>query len=406
MTPTPVRASVIVVSRHRPDHLAICLRGLAQLDHPEFEVIVVADPEGLAIAEGLPVKRVAFDEANISVARNAGIATAAAPVIAFIDDDAVPEPAWLCRLTAPFADPRVVAAGGFVRGRNGISYQWKASQTDRLGISHALSVDEVQATLLPPPPNGAIRTEGTNCAFRRDAVATIGGFDTALRFFLDETELNLRLAETGGLTAIVPGAQVHHGFAASARRKADRTPTDLHEIGASSAVFWRKHAPAKAIPEARAALMEAQRARLENYVADGRMSRSEVGPLLHSLTEGLDAGEARAIEPLPAIGPSPDAFLPFPVGPRPRRIVAGRIWQARAKRAEAAGAVTQGAVVSLFLFAPSIRRHRVRFHPDGYWEQSGGLWGKSDRGQPAFFPWRFAARLRREIARIAPFRAR
>ncbi|MCT2541050.1 glycosyltransferase family 2 protein [Sedimentimonas flavescens] len=404
MSPAPVRTSVIVVSRHRPEHLSLCLRGLAQLDHPDFEVIVVADPEGLAVTEALPVKSILFDEANISAARNAGIVVAAAPVIAFIDDDAVPEPTWLCRLTTPFADPRVVAAGGFVRGRNGISYQWKASQTDQLGVSHGLNVAGGQATLLPPPPEGAIRTEGTNCAFRRDAVAARGGFDPAFRFYLDETDLNLRLAASGGLTAIVPGAQVHHGFAPSARRRADRTPTDLHEVGASSAVFWRKHAPSATIPKARTALIEAQRARLADYRAGGRLSRAELGPLIQSLTEGLEAGETRPIDPLPAIGPASDAFLPFPAGSLPRRIIAGRIWQARAKRAEAARAVAQGAVVSLFLFAPSIRRHRVRFHPEGYWEQSGGLWGKSDRDQPAFTPWRFAARLRHEIARIAPFR--
>ena len=406
MNAAPVRTSVIVVSRHRPEHLALCLRALAQLDHPDFEVIVVADPEGLAVTEGLPIKRVAFDEANISAARNAGIAVAAAPVIAVIDDDAVPEPTWLSRLSAPFADPQVVAAGGFVRGRNGISYQWKASQTDRLGVSHALTVDEAQTSLLPPPQGGAIRTEGTNCAFRRDAVAAMGGFDPAFRFYLDETDLNLRLAASGGLTAIVPLAQVHHGFAASARRRDDRTPTDLHEIGASSAVFWRKHRPADEIPGATARLVAEQRARLAGYVADGRLSRAALAPLLQTLTEGLRDGTTRPIDPLPAIDPAGAPFLPFAAGPRPRRIIAGRIWQTRTKRAEAARVVAEGAIVSLFLFAPSIRRHRVRFHPDGYWEQSGGLWGKSERDEPAFTPWRFAARLRREIARIAPFRGR
>ena len=38
-----VRTSVIVVSRHRAAALTRCLTGLAQLDHPDFEVIVVAD---------------------------------------------------------------------------------------------------------------------------------------------------------------------------------------------------------------------------------------------------------------------------------------------------------------------------------------------------------------------------
>ena len=41
--------------------------------------------------------------------------------VAFIDDDAVPEPSWLCRLVAPFEDPGVAGTGGYLRGRTGIS---------------------------------------------------------------------------------------------------------------------------------------------------------------------------------------------------------------------------------------------------------------------------------------------
>ena len=104
-------ASVIVVSRHRAAALGRCLMALAQQDHPQIEVIVVADPEGLAAskATGLALKLVPFDEANISAARNLGLAAAGAPVVAFIDDDAVAEPTWISRLCAAFADPKVVA---------------------------------------------------------------------------------------------------------------------------------------------------------------------------------------------------------------------------------------------------------------------------------------------------------
>ncbi|WP_372887787.1 glycosyltransferase family 2 protein, partial [Shimia sp.] len=127
MSQSPV--SVVIVSRGRPQALARCLTGLSQQTHPSFETIVVADPSGCAAVNdgafsGL-VKLVAFDEANISAARNLGIARAAGELVAFIDDDAVPEPTWLAHLVAPFdSDPEVMAAGGFVRGRNGISFQW------------------------------------------------------------------------------------------------------------------------------------------------------------------------------------------------------------------------------------------------------------------------------------------
>lgn len=95
----PPRASVIVVSRHRPAALRRCVISLQQQDHPDFEVIIVADPQGIAIVNemGLTIKLVGFDEPNISAARNAGLRVATGDVIAFIDDDAVAEPTWLTR---------------------------------------------------------------------------------------------------------------------------------------------------------------------------------------------------------------------------------------------------------------------------------------------------------------------
>jgi len=72
-------------------------------------------------------------------------------------------------------------------------------------------------------------------------LVAIGGFDPAFRYFLDETDVNMRLAKAGHATAIVPLAEVHHGFAASRFRRDDRVPRDLSQIGASWTVFQRKH---------------------------------------------------------------------------------------------------------------------------------------------------------------------
>ncbi|NCU21709.1 glycosyltransferase, partial [Candidatus Falkowbacteria bacterium] len=226
------RTSLIITSRHRPDALARCLLAVAQLDHPDFELIVVTDPAGLAQAQGLAVKRVAFDVANISAARNAGLAVAAGQVVAFLDDDAVPEPSWLSHLTRPFAAPEVAAAGGAVRGPDGIGYQWRAGLTDAWAEITPLSLAGLAPSLPTTPPGRTVATMGTNCAFRRDLLAGLGGFDPAYRYFLDETDVNWRLAAAGHTTAIVPMAQVHHRLAASALRRADRVPCSLHEIGA------------------------------------------------------------------------------------------------------------------------------------------------------------------------------
>jgi GT2 family glycosyltransferase len=234
---TDLTVSVIIVSRARPDALRRCLSAVDQLQYRPFEVVVVACPQGVAVTEEADVLRdlkcIAFDEANISAACNLGLTHAAGEIVAFIDDDAVPEPQWLHHLVAPAARSDVAAMGGYVRGRNGISFQYKARTLDAQGTPMDVEIDPLQATVLVPPKGRAIKTEGTNMAFRRDALIAIGGFDHAFRFYLDETDVNMRLARAGYATALVPLAQVHHGFAASAMRRADRAPRDLYEIGAS-----------------------------------------------------------------------------------------------------------------------------------------------------------------------------
>ncbi len=425
--PTPAaaplpRTSLIVVSRHRPAALARCLAGVAQLEHTDFEVIVVADPAGLAAVQaaglGPAVKAVEFDEANIAAARNAGIACAAGEVTAFIDDDAVPEPTWLSRLAAAFADGRVAAAGGFVRGRDGLSFQWRARTVDRTGAADPLEVPPDRISLWRGAPGQGIKTEGTNMAVRTDLLVALGGFDPAYRFYLDETDLNLRLAALGAVTAVVPGAQVVHGFLESARRRADRVPLSLHEVGASSAVFLRRHAPPADHGPALERLRADERRRLLAHMVAGRIEPRDVGRLLAGLEAGIAEGAARALGPMPpplplgeglvpgadAAAPA-DVFLRFPgTGPRPGHLIAGRPWQGAALRRKALAALAAGEVVTVLRLSPTARRHRLRFDPAGYWEQTGGLWGRAGRDAPAPRFGGFAARVRAEAARTAPLR--
>jgi cellulose synthase/poly-beta-1,6-N-acetylglucosamine synthase-like glycosyltransferase len=150
MTDLPV--SVVIVSRGRPRSLMRTLMGISQIQYWNFEVVVVADPEGIKSAAAMPfaddLKLVPFDTPNISEARNLGLSHAAGEIIAYIDDDAVPEPMWLRHLVAPASRKDVAAMGGYVRGRNGISFQWKAASLDGQGLPHALSLDPEKATVM------------------------------------------------------------------------------------------------------------------------------------------------------------------------------------------------------------------------------------------------------------------
>lgn len=400
MTARP--ASVIIVSRHRAAALRRCLLGLAQQDHPNFEVIVVADPAGVAAVQALDlrIKVLPFDAANISAARNLGLTHAAGEIVAFIDDDAVAEPTWLSRLCAGFDPPQVVAATGFVRGRNGISYQWQACEVDATGLDHPLPPN---AGLYAGTPRRAVKTQGTNCAFCRDTLAGIGGFDPAFRFYLDEADVNLRLAPHG-LTAIVPDAQVHHGYAASTRRRADRVPLSLHEIAASIAVFLRRHAP-EMLEQDTIPAIAAQEARVVQLRHGRQVTATEVEALLASLAEGWDDGMRRALvalDPLSEAG----AFTPLPrTGPRPGLVLAGRAWQRSGLMNAAAEAVTQGKIATVICLGPTPRAHRMQFTDEGFWLQSGGVFGWSVRQGPRLRLKSFRARIAEEISRIGRYRS-
>jgi O-antigen biosynthesis protein len=403
MTEAPV--SVIVVSRHRAEALRRCLTGISQLDHPNFEVIVVADPAALATLGATDAyKTCVYDEANISAARNLGLDQAAGEVVAFIDDDAVPEPTWLSRLTAPFNDASVGAAGGFVRGRNGISYQWRASEVDAFGQDHPLEVDPDVTTLHAPVQGRAIKTQGTNCAFRLKALADIGGFDEALHFYLDEADVNLRLARAGWTTAVVPRAQVHHGYAASARRSSTRAPLTLFDIGASSAVFLRRHAPTEDPAPILARLEADQHRRLIAMMGAGVVKPRDIARLRATLVSGIVDGTARALPPLTPRLPTSSTFQPMlHTGPCAGLILAGRPWSRRRLRAEAQSQASE-AIVTLFRFSPTTLAHHMRYDPAGFWEQIGGLFGRADRAEARVQPWTFSARLRHETRRISDFR--
>lgn len=388
---------MVIASRGRPEYLRRCLTAVEQLIWPSFEVIVVADQAGRAVACSFDdVQIVPCETANLSLARNLGIAEAGGEVVAFVDDDAVPEPMWLAALASAFKDGSVGAATGPVLGRNGISPQTEAETILPNGQTEPARRDPSRRRALA---GRYPKTVGTNMAFRADILRTAGGFDEVYRYYLEDSDLNLRLGDMGVLTAYEPHAVVHHATAKSALRRTDRAPISLHEIGRSAAVFVGRYA-GDAAKDALETIRGQYVSRAERGLIAGQLEPRDVGRLLKSFDSGVEkaktlSGAARLHQ-----FPSAPEFRP-----RSRRawnhvIIGCGVSRRKQARAAARTARREGSIVTLVELSRSTLYHHLRF-VDGVWLQSGGAWGRSVRSDALI---RFVARRARfdtEVARIA-----
>jgi glycosyltransferase involved in cell wall biosynthesis len=118
-----MQVSVVVPTYNRAGLLARCLAALRSQTLPAetFEVIVVDDGSSDGTGELLAretspawnLRVVRQDNRGPSAARNSGVAAARAPIIAFTDDDCLPDPRWLERIVRNFRErPELVGLGG------------------------------------------------------------------------------------------------------------------------------------------------------------------------------------------------------------------------------------------------------------------------------------------------------
>lgn len=405
MTERP-SVSVIVASYGRPGLLRRCLLGLHQLNYRPVEVIVVADQSGLDAAETLPfaarLKMHLQECANLSEARNLGISVAAGDYCAFIDDDAVPEPAWLDHLVAAAEASSAKAATGTVIGRNGFSVQWGC-----VAMSPRAQEWTLEAGTGPSLAGGAfLKLHGTNMLISRATLCSLGGFDAAFRFYLDDSDLACRIRQTGCRAVFCETARVHHAFAESARRTANRIPTSLFEIAASQAVFLRKHAP-NALDAGLDQFRKNQKERLERLVARKAITIDRSQGLMSSLEAGFRAGRERpqGVHRIPEAHETNlkrfHAHAPAAV-----QSFSGR-WYAESRMlAKARDFAANGVPVHVISLKPTPHKHQIRFTDSGVWLQRGGLFGASKRCQPMLTYWRLSDRIAAEMALFRLTRAK
>jgi len=305
-------ATIAICTYNRLRTLPATLKSLAALRGPySFEVLVVNGPSDdgtgafLAGCDGIRV----FDnpQANLAISRNIAIAHAAGRFIAFIDDDAVPEPDWLTLILDGFAaDPGLDAIGGFIRDANGITFQSRYVFCDVFGTGHACENPDY-ATFLRREKRLYPSLTGTNVVFRTEALRAIGGFDETFAYFLDETDVNKRMDDRGLRMAVIPEAEIHHRYAPSHLRGEARIVTNMLPIARSVAYFALTHAAPElgwlAVSERLKQFYRQEFGWKADLVAEGKLSPAAFDGLMRQIKLGILEGIDRYFDHDPA-GPA------------------------------------------------------------------------------------------------------
>lgn len=226
--------SIIIPVYKRTDWLEKCLGALSCQDFKQpFEVVVVDDgsPNGCEITKVVeefsssgPFE-IGFyrkDNGGPATARNFGVNKSQGKVLCFLDDDSIPEKAWLREITDPFRDAQEI---GLVSGRT-ISHD-RNSRLPLL-LQETVYKGKCWATC--------------NIAYRRELFEKLGGFDE--RFpepSWEDNDLGLRAVWQGAVHVYRDSAVVAHPHEATLDEYRDKCLLN----GRGAAAFCRKYVRSK-----------------------------------------------------------------------------------------------------------------------------------------------------------------
>lgn len=319
-----MKVSVVICTLNRAGSLGATLEALRYQSWHDFEVVVVNGPsddgtEALLAGWADRIKVARCPVPNLSVSRNIGIRAASGDVVAFLDDDALPEFDWLTQALPAFVDD-VAGVGGPVFDHTGFAMQYVYAAANRFAEVDSRTDLPYDDQCLP----GSFQfpyVQGTNALFLRDALLQIGGFDETYEYYLDETDVCCRLVDRGYVIRQLPNAFVHHKFLPSGMRNDEKVVTSWYPIVKNHVYFGYRHALAIS---SEYGVYKSSSSFLE-WLIGGARWHEEAGRLppgsgdlaadecVRALAAGIELGRARHDLRLgPVDWPAPAEFKRFP----------------------------------------------------------------------------------------------
>jgi O-antigen biosynthesis protein len=220
--------SVVICTRDRGKELERCLDAVSRQRYPYFDVLVVdnapQDAAAFEIARRWGVLYIMEPQAGLSRARNLGVRASTGEMIAFLDDDGMPDPDWLQNLAAEFQDPQVAVVTGRIQ-------ELRAPGEPRNEVGEFYSLDCLGDQRRPVDSETPQWFEianfggaglGSNMAFRRSALHAWTGFDYRLGRGArisggEEHYAFFCLIKRGYQVVYVPDARVYHPYPSDLR---------------------------------------------------------------------------------------------------------------------------------------------------------------------------------------------
>ena len=219
-----MRLTVVICTHERAASLRRTLLSIVdQARESGAEIIVVdnasSDDTAAVVNAFVGVRYVREQQLGLCHARNRGWREANAPVVVFLDDDAVAAPGWIAAVQGAFADgdPAVGCVGGAVLP------DWEVPAPGWLSPRVALAL-----TIIDWPGGRRRLTDlsaewlaGANLACRIAALETVGGFhpwlDRRGAHLLSSGDVFLekRMMQCGYVCVYEPAMQVRHGVPAA-----------------------------------------------------------------------------------------------------------------------------------------------------------------------------------------------
>lgn len=200
------------------------LDAISKQTYYNFEVIVVNGPSNDETNDILEkyngsIHQYRCPTANLSMSRNIGVKNAAGDIVAFIDDDAIPmDPNWIKNAIRYFENEKVGIVGGTVYGSSG-ELLFHCGWFDIWGQNKAIQ-DEC---IIYDDPNGERFScgQGCNVFFRTKAIIEAGGFDEYFTFYLEESDMGMRIIQRGYMCRFGEDIGVVHEAAKGPNRRSE-----------------------------------------------------------------------------------------------------------------------------------------------------------------------------------------